>query len=89
MDQISLFSDPEVTQKKPQAEIWVCQRTVKLGRSIVRQSERVRVISRQIDSFTSLPSISLLHLETDAHINTIESFFIKYFYLLTKKGELQ
>lgn len=72
-------------QEKHTQEIWVCQSSIKVGRKVLHANDRVVVISRQKDHF-NLDTVHLLHPDSSAYIETLESFFIKHFYLLTKKG---
>lgn len=76
-DQLSLFKD----NLEPLQETWVCQKTVMLGSNhLITTGDKVIVINRYKDLWLNLNMIVVLH--NSKRIESIESFFIKHFYIL-------
>lgn len=82
-EQFSLFkTDPD-----PSPETWVCQRTVMLGSNhCITIGELVTIIDRYKDRWLNVDMIVMLH--NSARVESMESFFIKHFYILSSgKGK--
>lgn len=64
-------------------EIWICQRTIMLGaRTKVERGDSVVIIDRYRDRRFDLDMIVILH--NSKRVESIQSFFEKHFYILTK-----
>lgn len=77
-EQLSLFkTDPD-----PSQEVWVCQRTVMLASNhCITIGDKVIIIDRFKDRWLNVDMIVMLH--NSMRVESMESFFIKHFYILS------
>lgn len=78
-EQINLFPTDQNIHEK-----WICQRTIRLGSNhTINTGDQVIVIERYKDNWLNVDMIVLLH--NSKRVETMESFFTKHFYILSKQ----